>query len=96
VKNAEDRLVVLNRVARSAIEEARGTYPGVRFRASGEDRQHLSGHKGQRITTHCSEAELANLTAAAEKACEIKPRKTPAIYWATGTVGAPVETNSLI
>jgi len=33
----------------------------------------------QRITTHYSEAELANLIEAAEKACEIKSRKTPAI-----------------
>jgi integrase len=158
VKNAEDRLVVLNRIARSAVEEARGMHPeyvfvrqekngrsipikkmygtawknareraadawqlahgteapqgfrrvrvhdlkhtfGRRLRAGGvsfEDRQDLLGHKSQRITTHYSEAELANLIAAAEKACETKSRKTPAISWATGTVGAQVEANSLI
>jgi hypothetical protein len=123
VKNAEDRLVVLNRIARSAVEEARGMHPeyvfvrqekngrvipikkmygtawknareraadawqlkhgteapegfrrvrvhdlkhtfGRRLRAAGvsfEDRQDLLGHKSQRITTHYSEAELANL-----------------------------------
>ncbi len=147
VKNAEDRLVVLNRIARSAVEEARGMHPeyvfvrqekngrgipikkmygtawknareraadawekshgtaapegfrrvrvhdlkhtfGRRLRAAGvsfEDRQDLLGHKSQRITTHYSEAELANLIAAAEKACDQKSRKTPAISWATGS-----------
>jgi integrase len=139
VKNAEDRLVVLNRVARSAVEAARGMHPeyvfvrqekngrsipikkmygtawknareraadawerahgtaapegfrrvrvhdrkhtfGRRLRAAGvsfEDRQDLLGHKSQRITTHYSEAELANLIAAAEKACKQKSRKIP-------------------
>lgn len=45
---------------------------GRRLRAAGvsfEDRQDLLGHKSQRITTHYSAAELANLTAAANKAC---------------------------
>jgi integrase len=149
VKNAEDRLVVLNRLARSAVEEARGMHPeyvfvrqekngrsipikkmygtawknareraadawerahgtkapegfrrvrvhdlkhtfGRRLRAAGvsfEDRQDLLGHKSQRITTHYSEAELANLIAAAEKACNQKSRKIPAISWAPGTAG---------
>jgi integrase len=121
VKNAEVRLVGLNRVARSVVEQARGMHPeyvfvrqdkdgrnvpikkmygtawknarkraadawerthgtpapegfrrvrvhdlkhtfGRRLRASGvsfEDRQDLLGHKSQRITTHYSEAELA-------------------------------------
>jgi hypothetical protein len=35
-----------------------------------EDRQDLLGHKSQRMATHYSEAELVNLIAAAEKACE--------------------------
>jgi len=158
VKNAEDRLVVLNRIARSAVEEARGMHPeyvfvrqekngrvipikkmygtawknareraadaweksrgtaapegfrrvrvhdlkhtfGRRLRAAGvsfEDRQDLLGHKSQRITTHYSEAEVANLIAAAEKACNQKPRKTPAISWATGAIGSKVDANSLI
>lgn len=155
VKNAEDRLVVMNRIARSAVEEARGMHPEFvvvrqekdgrsipikkmygtawknareraadaweralgtaapqgfrrvrvhdlkhtfvrRLRAAGvsfEDRQDLLGHKSQRITTHYSEAELANLNATAEKACETKSRKTPAIFWATGMVSAQVEDN---
>jgi integrase len=158
VKNAEDRLVVLNRVARSAVEAARGMHPeyvfvrqekdgrsipikkmygtawknareraadawerahgtaapegfrrvrvhdlkhtfGRRLRAAGvsfEDRQDLLGHKSSRITTHYSEAELANLIAAAEKACSLKPHKTPTISWASGMAGAKVEGNSLI
>jgi integrase len=158
VKNAEDRLVVLNRIAKSAVEEARGMHPeyvfvrqekngrvipikkmygtawknareraadawqlahgteapqgfrrvrvhdlkhtfGRRLRAAGvsfEDRQDLLGHKSQRITTHYSEGELANLIAAAEKACNQKSRKIPAISWAPGTVGTQVEANSLI
>jgi len=158
VKNAEDRLVVLNRIARSAVEEARGMHPeyvfvrqekdgrsipikkmygtawknareraadawerahgtaapqgfrrvrvhdlkhtfGRRLRAAGvsfEDRQDLLGHKSQRITTHYSEAELANLIAAAEKACDTKPRKVPAISWAPGASGNHIEANSLI
>ena len=61
-----------------------------------EDRQDLLGHKSSRITTRYSEAELANLIAAAEKACNLKPRKTPAMSWATGAAGAQVEANSLI
>ena len=158
VKNAEDRLVVLNRIARSAVEEARGMHPeyvfvrqekngrsipikkmygtawknareraadawqlahgteapqgfrrvrvhdlkhtfGRRLRAAGvsfEDRQDLLGHKSQRITTHYSEAELANLIAAAEKACNQKSRKTPAISWAPGNIGMQSEANLLI
>jgi integrase len=158
VKNAEDRLVVLNRVARSAVEAARGMHPeyvfvrqekdgrsipikkmygtawknareraadawerahgtaapegfrrvrvhdlkhtfGRRLRAAGvsfEDRQDLLGHKSRRITTHYSEAELENLITAAEKACDPKSRKTPAISWATAAIGSKVEANSLI
>jgi hypothetical protein len=61
-----------------------------------EDRQDLLGYKSRRITTHYSEAELANPIAAAEKACETKSRKTPAISWATGAVGAKAEANALI
>jgi integrase len=158
VKNTEDRLVVLNRVARSVIDEARGMHPvyvfarrqkdgrtcplakmyntawkngreraadawerehgtvapdgfrrvrvhdlkhtfGRRLRAAGvsfEDRQDLLGHKSSRITTHYSEPELANLIAAAEKACEIKPHKIPATSWATAAVGGQLSANSLM
>jgi len=35
-----------------------------------EDRQNLLSHKSGRLTTHYSQAELSNLIAAAEKACE--------------------------
>ena len=72
---------------------------GRRLRAAGvtfEDRQDLLGHKSRRITTHYSEAELENLIAAAEKACDPKSRKIPAISWATGAVGPQVEANSLM
>lgn len=112
VKNREDRLIVLNDVARSVIEEVRGQHPiyvfiykskplyrilnsgwkaareaagipGVRvydlkhtfgrwLRAAGvsfEDRQDLLGHKSGRITMHYSTAEITNLIAAANKAC---------------------------
>jgi integrase len=145
VKNAQDRLVVLNRIARSVIEAQRGQHPdyvftytpkwpksgkdsqreapkpapltqmnnsawksararaadkweaetgtpppegfrnvrvhdlkhtfGRRLRAAGvsfEDRQDLLGHKSDRITTHYSMPELANLVAAAERVCDEK------------------------
>jgi integrase len=52
---------------------------GHRLRAAGvsfEDRQDLLGHKSRRITTHYLEAELANLIAAAEKACDPKSPKS--------------------
>ena len=83
---------------RVRVHDLKHTF-GRRLRAAGvsfEDRQDLLGHKSSRITTHYSEAELANLIAAAEKACNLKPRKTPPISWATGAVGAQIETNSLI
>ncbi len=158
VKNMEDRLIVLNRIARSVIEEARGMHPeyvfvrrlkdgqtarltkmygtawrsareraanawerahatvapagfrcvrvhdlkhtfGRRLRAAGvsfEDRQDLLGHKSRRMTTHYSEAELANLIAAADRACSSKFHKSPATSWAAGDIGAPAEANSLM
>jgi integrase len=61
---------------RVRVHDLKHTF-GRRLRAAGvsfEDRQDLLGHKSQRITTHYSEAELANLIAAAEKACETKSR----------------------
>jgi len=144
VKNGEERVVVLNRVAKSVIDSQRGlnaTYVfghrgsgrfagkaltkmnntawkrareraaeqwlvkkgevaptgfrrirvhdlkhtfGRRLRAAGvsfEDRQDLLGHKSGRITTHYSAAELANLIAAAEKACALNPHKLPPTTW---------------
>ncbi len=143
VKNGEERLVVLNRIARSVIEAVRGMHEefvfvregkegsaspignmnntawkrarekaaerwqeahgepapagfrkvrvhdlkhtfGRRLRAAGvsfEDRQDLLGHKSGRITTHYSQAELANLIEAAESVCDEGSRKTPATTW---------------
>jgi integrase len=55
---------------------------GRRLRAAGvsfEDRQDLLGHKSGRITTHYSEAELANLIEAASKVCGSESRKSPAL-----------------
>jgi integrase len=55
---------------------------GRRLRAAGvsfEDRQDLLGHKSGRITTHYSTPEISNLMDAAEKACQVGSRKSPAI-----------------
>ena len=55
---------------------------GRRLRAAGvslEDRQDLLGHKSGRITTHYSAAELSSLIEAAEKVCQVKSRKSPAL-----------------
>jgi len=54
---------------------------GTRLRAAGgsfEDRQDLLGHKAGRMTSH-SAAELSNLIEAAEKACQVGSRKSPAV-----------------
>ncbi|HEV2430941.1 MAG TPA: tyrosine-type recombinase/integrase, partial [Burkholderiales bacterium] len=54
---------------------------GRRLRAAGvsfEDRQDLLGHKSARMTTHYSAPELSNLIEAAEKACRLGSRKSPA------------------
>jgi integrase len=67
---------------RVRVHDLKHTF-GRRLRATGvsfEDRQDLLGHKSGRITTHYSRAELANLIAAAEKACS-DPRKSPPITW---------------
>ena len=66
---------------RVRVHDLKHTF-GRRLRAAGvsdEDRQDLLGHKSGRITTHYSAPELANLIAAAEKACEEDSRKSPAI-----------------
>jgi len=55
---------------------------GRRLRAAGgsfEDRQDLLGHKAGRMTSHYSAAELSNLIEAAEKACQVGSRKSPAV-----------------
>lgn len=122
VKNREDRLVVLNRVAASVIEQVRGNHPkhvftykgkpvqtinnsgwktarkkvclpqvrvhdlkhtfGRRLRAANvplETRKVLLGHRNGDITTHYSAPELEELFAAANKVCEEKSGKTPAL-----------------
>ena len=121
VKNREDRLVVLNRVAKSVIEGVRGQHPervftyygrpvrsinnngwksvrrkldmpirvhdlkhtfGRRLRAAGvplETRKILLGHRNGDITTHYSAPELEELIKAANRVCEGKSGKTPAL-----------------
>lgn len=121
VKNRQDRLVVLNKLANAVVNEVRSNHReyvftfkgnpitrmlnsgwkkarlraglpevrvhdlkhtfGRRLRAAGvgfEDRQDLLGHKNGRITTHYSNAELANLLQAANKVCDMDqgPRLT--------------------
>jgi integrase len=122
VKNREDRLVVLNRIARSVVEEVRGAHPdyvftyrghpvqninnsswkrvrkavglplvrvhdlkhtfGRRLRAAGvplETRKVLLGHRNGDITTHYSAPELEELVEAANRVCDSKSGKTPAL-----------------
>lgn len=122
VKNREDRLIVLNRVARSVVEEVRGIHPdyvftykghpilkinnnswqrvrreaglpqvrvhdlkhtfGRRLRAAGvplETRKVLLGHRNGDITSHYSAPELEELLDAANKVCENKSGKNPAL-----------------
>lgn len=122
VKNREDRLIVLNRTARSVVDEVRGihdeyvfTYKGApvqginnsawkrarsavrlgqvrvhdlkhtfgrRLRAAGvplETRKVLLGHRNGDITTHYSAPELEELIEAAERVCENRSGKSPAL-----------------
>jgi hypothetical protein len=63
---------------------------GRRLRAAGvsfEDRQDLLGHRSGRITTHYSAAELQNLLEAANRVCEEKSRKSPALTILIGIGG---------
>ena len=122
VKNREDRLVVLNRIAKSVVEDVRGHHPehvftyngkavqkinnsswkrvrqkvglplvrahdlkhtfGRRLRAAGvpvETRKVLLGHRNGDITTHYSAPELEELLEAANRVCDSKSGKTPAL-----------------
>lgn len=122
VKNREDRLIVLNKVAKSVVEHARGTHPefvftyrgqpmrnintsawkrnrsavglsqvrvhdlkhtfGRRLRAAGvalETRKVLLGHRNGDITTHYSAPELEELLEAANKVCDSRSGKSPAL-----------------
>jgi hypothetical protein len=82
---------------RVRVHDLKHTF-GRRLRAAGVtfDRQDLLGHKSRRITTHYSEAELANLIAAAEKACNPKSRKIPANSWAAVNVPGQAEAKPLM
>ncbi len=122
VKNREDRLIVLNRVARSIVDDLRGMHRdrvftfrgkpirsmnnsawqkarknaglpqvrihdlkhtfGRRLRAAGvplETRKVLLGHRTGDITTHYSAPELEELIQAADRVCEDKSGKSPAL-----------------
>ncbi|WP_235015507.1 tyrosine-type recombinase/integrase [Oceanicoccus sp. KOV_DT_Chl] len=121
VKNREDRLVILNKVAASVVNSLRGmhseyvfTYKGHsvtsinnsawkrvrkaegiparvhdlkhtfgrRLRAAGvplETRKILLGHRNGDITSHYSAPELEELIEAANRVCEGKSGKTPAL-----------------
>lgn len=87
VKNREERLVVLNRVAKSGVDEMRDVHDllhtfGRSPRAAGvsfEDRQDLLGHRSGRITTHYAAAQLTNLIEAANRVCAEGSRKSPAL-----------------
>ncbi len=137
VKNREDRLVVLNRIARSLVEEARGEHPdyvftykgrpvgsinnsswkrvrkavglpqvrvhdlkhtfGRRLRAAGvplETRKVLLGHRNGDITTHYSAPELEELIEAANRVCDGKSGKNPAlvVLKSKATSSSPVTT----
>ena len=122
VKNREDRLVVLNHVAKSVIDRVRGMHQeyvfsykgkpvgniynsawksarvrsnlthvrlhdlkhtfGRRLRAAGvslETRKVLLGHRNGDITSHYSAPEVRELIEAANKVCEQRSGKTPAL-----------------
>jgi len=122
VKNGDERLVVLNHIAKSIVDEQRGkhheyvfTYKGKpvttinnsgwktariksdltqvrvhdlkhtfgrRLRAAGvpnETRKVLLGHRNGDITTHYSAPELEELIEAANRVCEQKSGKIPAL-----------------
>ena len=68
------------KLPQARVHDLKHTF-GQRLRAAGvsfEDRQDLLGHKSGRMTTHYSAAELSNLIEAAEKACRLGSRKSPA------------------
>jgi integrase len=139
VKNREDRLVVLNRVAKSVIDEVRGMHPhnvftyrghavqtinntawkkarlgvglshvrvhdlkhtfGRRLRAAGvplETRKVLLGHRNGDITTHYSAPELQELLNAANRVCEKKSGKTPALVVLNNQAASGSRRNCLI
>ena len=61
MRKKDGRSIPIKKMYGTAWKNARERAAGVSF----EDRQDLLGHKSRRITTHYSEAELANLIAAA-------------------------------
>ena len=67
-KNGQERIVVLNSIARRVVDERRGKHPEFVF-----DRQDLLGHKSQWVTTQYSAPDIARLLESAEKVCERRP-----------------------
>lgn len=68
---------------RVRVHDLRHTF-GRRLHAAGvsfEDRQDLLGHKSGRVTTHYSQAELANLIDAVERLCTTDCHKVPTTTW---------------
>lgn len=65
-------------------------------RVSFEDRQDLLGHKSGRMTNHYSAAELSNLIEAAEKACQLGSRKSPAVVALKQKAAGDVISNRLM
>ncbi len=68
------------KMIRQGVHNLRHTY-ATRLRAAGvshEDRKDLLGHSNGSMTTHYSQAEVSNLIAASNKACEdtVKPLLT--------------------
>lgn len=70
-KNREDRVVVLNRIARSVVDGRRGEHPASRWRLGAC----CSATKNGNITTHYSAPELRELLHAAEQSKSASARK---------------------
>lgn len=78
---AFQRVREIVRLKHVRIHDLKHTF-GRRLRAAGmclEDRQDLLGHRSGRITTHYSQAGLANLLEAANRICGQDSRKSPAL-----------------
>ena len=77
IKNGEERLVVLNRVAKSVVEGVRGLHLVNVF-----VRAHKKVGEPRPVTKmNYSQAELTSLIEAAERVCDTESRKSPATTW---------------
>jgi hypothetical protein len=86
------------RLPQVRVHDLKHTF-GRRLRAAGvsfEDRQDLLWHKSARMTTHYSAAELLNLIEAAEKACRLGSRKSPALVALKQKAAGVESSNRLI